>query len=1063
MADFYAKYPAQPSGGGGGGGITSINGDTTAAQLIVGGTGITVSTVSGTTTITATGGGSGTVTSVNVSGGTTGLTASGGPITTSGTITLAGTLNIANGGTGQVTAAAAFGALSPLTTKGDILGFSTVNARIPVGSDTQVLTADSTQTLGVKWVTPTAGTVTSVQVSGGTTGLTYSGGPITASGTITMAGTLNIANGGTGQTSAAAAFIALSPLTTAGDIIYENATPVPARLGIGSTGNVLTVSGGLPSWAPPATSGTVTSVQVSGGTTGLTYSGGPITSSGTITMAGTLAITNGGTGQITAAAAFSALSPITTTGDLIYSSSGTTNSRLAIGSTGNVLTVTGGVPTWSPPATSGTVTSVNASGGTTGLTFSGGPVTSSGTLTLAGTLNIVNGGTGAVTAAAGYNNLSPMTTTGDIEYEVSAGTAGRLAIGSTGNVLTVSGGIPSWAPPATSGTVTNVATDATLTGGPITTTGTLGINLATANTWTAAPTIKITDAGTTNAATVLTVSHDTSATAAVGFGTSIVFNGQDSTTADEPMAAINTTWTTATHASRSSQMAFQTVTTANALNTDLILGSGVSGGSAGGLIIGTQGLNNGAIWGTAVGTPTNANYALIATNGQTIIGSGGSSGSILFRLAGTSAINIPSTGGLAIGTGGGTVPTLGTVNKLTVIPNVTVDNAATTQFNSAAVANKNMVLQAIASQTANTFEVQQSTGTVLFSIGPAGNILKINNLTAVFPSVQGTANQVLSNDGAGNLSWATPVASQTSPLDVKNYGFTTSVAASALTINLQTAAGANPSAGDPVVVAFRNATSATGTYADISSTAATSIVISSGATLGQISAVATYFYVYGLNNAGTVELAVSTKKFDDGTIQSTTAMSGTATSATTLYSTTARTNVAIRLIGRMLVTETTAGTWASTPTEIALGDKFLTGGIYGRADGLAVPAGQIGETVVFNASPNVNMSTGFTDIISGGQTLGAGVWLLSGKVTLNANGATAMAYFEVSTSLVSATVDESYRCLLTTVNTGIRLPIINRVVVSTGSTLFYLVGSVGATVGGPPIAASYNVVALRVG
>jgi hypothetical protein len=40
---------------------------------------------------------------------------------------------------------------SPLTTKGDLYGFSTVNARIPVGTDTFVLTADSTQTLGVKW------------------------------------------------------------------------------------------------------------------------------------------------------------------------------------------------------------------------------------------------------------------------------------------------------------------------------------------------------------------------------------------------------------------------------------------------------------------------------------------------------------------------------------------------------------------------------------------------------------------------------------------------------------------------------------------------------------------------------------------------------------------------------------------------------------------------------------------------------------------------------------------------------------------------------------------------
>lgn len=76
------------------------------------------------------GGGSGTVTSVNVSGGTTGLTTSGGPITTSGTITLAGTLDVDNGGTGATTApsartnlgAAASGANSDITSMTGITG-----------------------------------------------------------------------------------------------------------------------------------------------------------------------------------------------------------------------------------------------------------------------------------------------------------------------------------------------------------------------------------------------------------------------------------------------------------------------------------------------------------------------------------------------------------------------------------------------------------------------------------------------------------------------------------------------------------------------------------------------------------------------------------------------------------------------------------------------------------------------------------------------------------------------------------------------------------------------------
>ena len=56
--------------------------------------------------------------------------------------------------------------------------------------------------------------------------------------------------------------------------------------------------------------------------------------------------------------------PMTTTGDMIYSSSGSTPARLGIGSTGNVLTVAGGVPSWAAPAGGGGMTLIN-SGGTT--------------------------------------------------------------------------------------------------------------------------------------------------------------------------------------------------------------------------------------------------------------------------------------------------------------------------------------------------------------------------------------------------------------------------------------------------------------------------------------------------------------------------------------------------------------------------------------------------------------------------------------------------------------------------------------------------------------------------
>lgn len=78
---------------------------------------------------------------------------------------------------------------------------ATVN--IPNGSKVMVVTDGAGAGAAVLNANPTevGGTVTSVAVSGGTTGLTTSGGPVTTSGTITLAGTLAVANGGTGITS----------------------------------------------------------------------------------------------------------------------------------------------------------------------------------------------------------------------------------------------------------------------------------------------------------------------------------------------------------------------------------------------------------------------------------------------------------------------------------------------------------------------------------------------------------------------------------------------------------------------------------------------------------------------------------------------------------------------------------------------------------------------------------------------------------------------------------------------------------------------------------------------
>jgi hypothetical protein len=93
---------------------------------------------------------------------------------------------------------------SIVTAKGDLI-VATASGSVTnqaVGSNNQVLMADSAQADGVKWANEATAT-----------------------------------------------------LTTTGDILYASAANTPARLGIGSTNQVLTVSGGIPAWSTPSSGG----------------------------------------------------------------------------------------------------------------------------------------------------------------------------------------------------------------------------------------------------------------------------------------------------------------------------------------------------------------------------------------------------------------------------------------------------------------------------------------------------------------------------------------------------------------------------------------------------------------------------------------------------------------------------------------------------------------------------------------------------------------------------------------------------------------------------------------
>jgi len=155
---------------------------------------------------------------------------------------------------------------------------------------------------------------------------------------------------------------------------------------------------------------------------------------------------------------------------------------------------------------------------------------------------------------------------------------------------------------------------------------------------------------------------------------------------------------------------------------------------------------------------------------------------------------------------------------------------------------------------------------------------------------------------------------------ISNLGLAATVAANALTIAIKNSTGSDPSGADAVTVGFRSATAGTGQYTLVNITSALSTVISSGSTAGQISGVASDLYVYLINNSGTAEVAWSSSIFDEGDLVSTTAEggAGAADSSTILYSTTARSNVPVRLVGRLRNTQATAGTWTSAPSQIAL-------------------------------------------------------------------------------------------------------------------------------------------------
>lgn len=310
-------------------------------------------------------------------------------------------------------------------------------------------------------------------------------------------------------------------------------------------------------------SGSVTSVDITQPAAGITATGGPITTSGAITLA-------------------------------------LANDLAALeGLSGTGLAARTATDTWAQRTITGTASRISV---TNGSGAAGNPTididaayVGQASLTTLGTIGAgVWQGTKVAEAYGGTNQSAY--TRGDLLYASAANTLSKLAIGTAAHYLRTDGTDPSWhtldaADLAYSGLTTgqvlrstgatsaafgalDLANSSAVTGILAAANGGTGVNngsnnltvpatgtaalLATANAFTAAQSITVSDAATTTTTTIATLGHNSSGTPAASFGARLLFRLKDSTTNDQDAAAVDAIWTTATHASQNSALLFLT-------------------------------------------------------------------------------------------------------------------------------------------------------------------------------------------------------------------------------------------------------------------------------------------------------------------------------------------------------------------------------------------------------------------------------------------------------------------------------------------------------------------------